>query len=92
MSEIRVIDLYVEAFDRVEVSESATPKYDRDDGRIRAAYPASADDEREYVFSIYRYGDADTFEVAEGAKVLDYAGGVAHVLTPASAYESGGDE
>jgi len=87
MSEIKVIDRHVEAFDTVSVSESATPKYDRDDGRIRAAYPANADDEREYVFSIYRYGDADTFSVAEGAKILDYGEGVAHVLTPADAYE-----
>lgn len=90
MSEIRVIDRHVEAFDTVSVSEKATPKYDRNDGRIRAAYPADASDEQEYVFSIYRYGDADTFEVADGAKILDYGEGVAHVLTPADAYE--GDE
>ena len=89
MTEIRVIDRQVDAFDRVEVSESARPKYDRDDGRIRVAYPADADDEREYVFSLYRYGDGDTLEVVDGAKVLDYAGGVAHVLTPASAYGGG---
>ena len=86
-SEVRVIDRQISAFDRVEVSESASPKYDREDGRLRAAYSANSDDEREYVFSIYRYGDADTFEVADGAKVLDYAEGVAHVLTPADAYE-----
>ncbi|MDL0145304.1 hypothetical protein [Halobacterium salinarum] len=86
-SEIHVIDRQVSAFDRVEVSESATPTYDRDDGRLRAAYPANSDDEREYVFSIYRYGDANTFEVADGAKILDYGEGVAHVLTPADAYE-----
>lgn len=86
-SEIRVIDRQVSAFDRVEVSESATPSYDRDDGRLRAAYSANSDDEREYVFSVYRYSDSDTFEVADGAKVLDYGDGVAHVLTPADAYE-----
>jgi len=92
MTEVRVVDRHVEAFDSVEVSESATPHYDRDDGRIRCAYPADADDEREYVFSIYRYGDAETFEVADGAKILDYAEGVAHVLTPADAYGSGGED
>lgn len=86
MTEIRIVDRHVEAFDYVRVSESATPKYDRDDGRIRVAYPAGADDEREYVFSIYRYGDADTFEVADGSKILDYGEGIAHVLTPADAY------
>ncbi|MDL0120381.1 hypothetical protein PNQ29_11690 [Halobacterium salinarum] len=68
------------------MSESATPTYDRDDGRLRAAYSANSDDEREYVFSVYRYSDADTFEVADGSKVLDYGDGVAHVLTPADAY------
>ena len=92
MTEIRVIDRHVEAFDTVAVSESATPKYDRDDGRIRAAYPVDASDEREYVFSIYRYGDAETFEVSDGSKILDYGEGIAHVLTPKDAYESGGDE
>ncbi|PAU83525.1 hypothetical protein CK500_08385 [Halorubrum salipaludis] len=86
-NEIRVVDRQISAFDTVEVSESATPTYDRDDGRLRAAYTANADDEREYVFSIYRYGDADTFSVADGAKILDYGEGVAHVLTPADAYE-----
>jgi hypothetical protein len=86
-SEIRVIDRQVKAFDRVKVSESASPKYDRNDGRLRTAYPANSDDEREYVFSIYQYGDADTFSVADGAKILDYAEGVAHVLTPTDAYE-----
>lgn len=86
MTKIHVIDRQISAFDQVEVSETATPTYDREDGRLRCAYPASAEDEREYVFSIYRYGDADTFEVADGAKVLDYTEGVAHVLTPADAY------
>lgn len=86
-NEIRVIDRQISIFDRIEVSESATPTYDRDEGRLQAAYPAEKDDEREYVFSIYHYGDAELFEVADGAKVLDYGEGVAHVLTPADAYE-----
>jgi len=85
-NEIRVIDHQISAFDHVEVSESATPTYDRKDGHLRVAYPANSDDEREYVFSIYRYGDADTFSVADGAKVLEYGEGVAYVLTPADAY------
>ena len=85
-SEIRVIDEQIESFDTVEIPESATPKYDRDDGRIRVAFSTDSDDMREYVFSVYRYGDADTFSVADGAKVLDYGEGIAHVLTPADAY------
>jgi len=89
-NEIKVVDCQVKAFDTVRVSESCTPEYDRDDGRVRAAYPASAEDEREYVFSIYRFGDDETFTVPSGSKILDYAEGVAHVLTPVEAY--GGDE
>ncbi|REA01260.1 hypothetical protein DEQ92_18090 [Haloferax sp. Atlit-6N] len=89
-SKVHVIDQQIEPFDTLSISKSATPNYDRENGRIRVAYPADTDDQQEYVFSVYRYGDANTFEVADGAKVLDYGEGVAYVLTPANAY--GGDD
>jgi hypothetical protein len=84
-NDIQVVDERIETFDTVAIPESATPKYDRDDGRIRAAFPADSE-LKEYVFSVYRYGDADTFSVVDGAKILDYAEGVAHVLNPKEAY------
>jgi len=84
MIALRVIDKQIEVFEPVTVSVDCTPEYD--DGRLTVAY-AENDDEREYVFSVYRFEDSDTFEVPEGSKICNFTGDMAHVLTPIEAYE-----